>query len=370
MNFPGKHILFLADTSNAHTRRWVTKALNWGYQVTVCSMSDATIPGATVVHWRRRIKLPAKLDYFFFYFQLRSLLRGNPFDLVHAHYASSYGLLGALASPKKFIVSVWGSDILIFPRRSTLHRLLLTYVLKKAQVVCATSKVMADEVMRLASKQAILTPFGVDTNDYKPTAVQRGQRGFVIGTVKRLETVYGIDTLLRAFAILKSRITKPVHLKIAGRGSQKSELEKLAHDLGIQDDVIFLGGVEQTQIPALLNSFDVYVALSNSESFGVAVLEASSCSLPVVTTNVGGLPEVVRDDETGLMVSPNEPAEAANAIQRILESPELAERFGEAGRRFVKENFEWDQISLIMKDLYASQLATVQGEPSVKAAVG
>ncbi len=96
-------------------------------------------------------------------------------------------------------------------------------------------------------------------------------------------------------------------------------------------------------MPAELNKLDVYVALSrtHSESFGVAVIEASACGLPVVVADVGGLPEVVERDLTGFIVPPNDPAAAAKAIARLIGDGQLRRRMGDAGRAHVAAHYEW-----------------------------
>src|SRR5262249_3117577 len=147
-----------------------------------------------------------------------------------------------------------------------------------------------------------------------------------IGTVKKLEVKYGIDTLIHAFA----KLSAPPHgflpiLRLVGEGQQEPELRALATTAGVSARVEFVGAVPHGQVPDQLRQFDVFVAASrlDSESFGVAVIEASACELPVVVTRVGGLPEVVRDGETGLIVPKGDIGALANALQQLLDSDSL-----------------------------------------------
>ncbi len=112
--------------------------------------------------------------------------------------------------------------------------------------------------------------------------------------------------------------------------------------MGIQEATDFIGVVPHASVPDELRKLDVYVALSRSESFGVAVIEASACGLPVVVSNVGGLPEVVEQGVTGFIVPSEDPAAAADALEQLLASKELRERMGSAGRDRVERLYAWE----------------------------
>jgi glycosyltransferase involved in cell wall biosynthesis len=122
--------------------------------------------------------------------------------------------------------------------------------------------------------------------------------------------------------------------------------------------VQFVGAVAHAQVPEQLHSFDIFAAASrlDSESFGVAVIEASACGLPVVVTRAGGLPEVVRRGETGLVVERENPAALAEALQRLIDDPTLRARLGAAGRAHVQACYEWDTSVQTMIDVYRQAL--------------
>src|SRR5207245_10359928 len=111
---------------------------------------------------------------------------------------------------------------------------------------------------------------------------------------------------------------------VAGGGPERESLEELAHKLGVADRVRFLGQVSERDLPALYNLATVYVGASRRgerigvEGFGIALVEASACGVPVVGGNAGGVPDAVRDGEAGLRVPPEEPAAVAEAVGRLL----------------------------------------------------
>lgn len=133
-------------------------------------------------------------------------------------------------------------------------------------------------------------------------------------------------------------------------------MQALTTELGVADNVQFLGWVENNEVPALLNTFDIYVAPStlDSESFGVAIVEASACNLPVIVTNVGGLPEVVINEVTGIVVEPDNVELLCAAIEKLLINPALRHEMGEAGRENVLTKYEWDFCVRKMVDIYSN----------------
>jgi glycosyltransferase involved in cell wall biosynthesis len=288
---------------------------------------------------------------------VRRLLAGIKPDIVHAHYATGYGLLGSLAARSPYVLSVWGSDIYEYPRRSPLHAQLLKFNLNRADYICSTSLAMARETQRYTSKPVTVTPFGVDCQVFSPKQGKEERRPLVIGTVKTLDQPYGVEYLIRAFALVAERFSeRDVRLVIAGDGPLRRSLEALAKQLRLSDRIDFLGLISQEIVPTVLRTFDVFAALSLRESFGVAVLEASACGIPVVASNVDGLPEVVEDGLTGFLVPPADPMAAATALLGLLTDRTRREQMGVAGRSFVLGRYEWGRTAKRMDDLYDAAL--------------
>lgn len=333
----------LAPASVIHTQRWASALAERGIDVVLATQHpDAAWPVPAGV---RVVTLPhaGGAGYFGNVPALRRLLRAERPHLLNAHYASGYGTTAALARFRPWLLSVWGSDVYDFPYESRLKGWWLRRNLRRADAIASTSRAMARQVRKLlpGCGDIAITPFGIDTRRFAPQP--QVHEGLVIGTVKTLAPKYGIDVLLRAFALLVAEGKPGLSLVIVGGGPQRAELEALAAALRIGSQVRFIGAVPHAEVPQWLNRFDVYVAASrlDSESFGVAVLEASACGLPVVVSDAGGLPEVVADGETGLVVPREDAAALARALARLVESPEERQRLGAAGRRHVLEHYEW-----------------------------
>jgi glycosyltransferase involved in cell wall biosynthesis len=187
------------------------------------------------------------------------------------------------------------------------------------------------------------------------------QSRLVIGTVKTLTPKYGIDVLIRAFARLTASGLRPdAHLLIVGDGPERPALEALAVASGVAPRVQFIGAVGHAQVPQWLQRMDIYVAASrdDSESFGVAVLEASACAVPVVVSDAGGLPEVVQHQVSGLVVPRDDSVALADALATLVASPELRQRMGVAGRQRVIDHYDWPRCVDTMLDSYEALLAS------------
>jgi phosphatidylinositol alpha-1,6-mannosyltransferase len=168
-------------------------------------------------------------------------------------------------------------------------------------------------------------------------------------TVARLEPHKGMDTVIAALPAIAARASDVGYL-IAGSGPARERLERLAQKAGVADRVRFLGEVGEGDLPALYNVASAYVGVSRRaerigvEGFGLALVEASACALPIVAGDSGGVPDAVRAGETGFLVPPEDVAAVAEAVCRLLTDRELAGRIGAAGRRAVETYYNWDRV--------------------------
>jgi len=163
-----------------------------------------------------------------------------------------------------------------------------------------------------------------------------------------------VDVLLRAIDVVR-RTSPNIHLTIVGGGSEEVRCKKLAEDLGLSETVTFAGLLKDYPYD-LLSAADIFVSASESESFGLMFAEAMCFELPVVACEVGGVPEVVLNESTGILVPPDDAEEFANAVLRLVNDPELRQRMGEIGLKHVRESFELadrtnDVIDLLNRDI-------------------
>ena len=360
-------VLLLSDAGSIHTFRWVRSLSQRGCEILLfnllhCDLSPYDgMPNVQVYSCNFVLRDSAalsqrlldKMVYVKAVRKLRQQLKAFQPDFLHAHYACSFGLIGALAGFHPYVLSVWGSDVYDYPRQGTIYRQLLTFTLRKADYVLSTSHCMARETNKYTSKPISVTPFGVDMQRFRPVPIADKPVSFVVGNVKTLKFCYGIDTLIRSFAIVHQRHPQTdMRLLIAGTGPDREQLIALCEELGIRHLVDFLGYIPNQQLPELYAKFDVSVSLSREESFGVVAVEAMSCGCPVVTSDAEGFCEVVDNNVTGFIVPKDNPAAAADAIERFIDNPKLHADMGAAARQRVAELYDWERNVDTMMDIY------------------
>jgi L-malate glycosyltransferase len=350
-------LLLLAPSRSIHTHKWAMYFQNKGWEVKVATFrdhySEENAKEVDTVILPK--KLPGKLSYFAAVPFIKDLLKSFQPDIFHAHFLSSYGLIGALVNFHPYYVSVWGTDIFEFPKKNLLNRKLIEFTLNKADRICSTSHVMGKEINKYTNKDISITPFGVDLNNFKPLE-KEDKSDIQIGIVKALSDKYGIGTLIKAFKMVHEE--HPLtELVIVGGGPQLDDYKKLSHELNIAEKVKFIGRIPNTDVPKLINQMDIFTVPSrDQESFGVAAVEAMACGVPVVVTNVGGLPEVVMEGETGFIVPKEDPKRLAAAITRLIVDKKERLKMGHKGVEHVRKEYDWYENASRMEKLYQQTL--------------
>jgi phosphatidylinositol alpha-1,6-mannosyltransferase len=282
-----------------------------------------------------------------------------------------------------FGILLHGADLLVLQHqvhRSAMKRRTARALLGAAAVLVANSEwtrglaeVLLQELeLDVDEGRVRVVPLGTDPKFFRPgtpTDAVRERYGLRGGrwllSVSPLAPHKGIDTVLGAVALLEGK-EADVRYAVVGEGEGRRELERLAHTLRVADRVRFLGGVPDADLPGLYNLADVYVGASRktpltAEGFGIALAEAASAGRPVVAGRTGGIPEAVKDGETGLLVDAERPAEVADAVRRLLREPKLARRLGSAARREIERYYNWDRVA---RDLAA--VAAEAGREAVR----
>jgi L-malate glycosyltransferase len=355
-------ICFLSDPRYLHTQRWARYFIERGHNVIIVGgpeEAQGEVPGI-----RTRPLGEARFRGPWLVRTLRALneviAEFRP-DILHMHY------LGMLVAPvllrfHPFVVSPWGADIIGetgLVREPRKDRWLKRFVLRHADAVLAFSDYLARATCQYAglpAERVQVYSWGVDRAQFTPRHARNGD-GIVIGFIKALMPKYGPEFLLQAIPAIRDRHPN-LEVYLAGDGPLHAHLEALAAQLGIADIVTFAGHVNHDRVPEYLGRTDIFVMPSvyESETFGVAAVEAQAMGVPVVASRVGGVSEAVAHGVTGLLVPPRDSAALAAAILRLIEDPALRASMSREGPGFVARHYDWATNAARVEQLYRSLL--------------
>lgn len=323
----------LAKIDSSHTKKWALALKDMGIEIALFSIhcpnkKDNWYKQLDYVYFPTKditsSGLFAKINYISLFLSLKKMIRDFEPNILHSHFATHYSFLGNISGFKKHVVTVWGSDVYVFPKKRKLNKFILEYNFKKASCIISTSNAMAKEVALYTNKLVAVIPFGIDVDLFKPQSIRKDTNEIIIGNIKSLEPIYGIDVLIKAFQKLKLKFPeKRLKLVIVGKGSRLKDYQVLVSDLKLSEYVVFKGSVLVEEVPTILNTFNIFACLSRNESFGVSVIEAMACKIPVVVTKTPGFMEVVDSEDNGLFVEIDNIDDTVNKIERLIVDNEL-----------------------------------------------
>lgn len=269
------------------------------------------------------------------------ILKNGQFDIAHSNTPRSIVAVG-LAARMAGTPAVFSSRRVDFPLRSRLSAFKYNWGTDRVLAISGSiKKTLTRGGVDPSIIQTIYEGVDLDWIDRQyPEPVTGTNQEPVIGTVAHMSPEKGHSVLLDAFAILRGRFPR-VRLCLIGDGSQKDALKEQAKRLDIEGCVTFSGF--RTDSEALMKRFELFCLPSLSEGLSSAILNAMASRLAVVATNTGGIPELVSDESTGLLVPPGDPERLAAALGRLLEDSDLCKRMGEAGRERIEDHFTASQ---------------------------
>jgi N-acetyl-alpha-D-glucosaminyl L-malate synthase BshA len=292
-------------------------------------------------------------------------------DVVHVHYAIPHAIsahlaqeISAASHPFALVTTLHGTDITLVGMEPTFHPL-VKYSLEKSDAVTAVSGFLQEKTRQSFGADLIIQsiPNFVDTTLYTRSASENLERRlrcddeWILMHVSNFRPVKRVQDCIRILAEVRKKL--PARLVFVGDGPERSEAERLTRELGVEDHVTFLG--KQSALPEILSVADIFLLPSQQESFGLSALEAMSCSVPVIATNIGGIPEVVQHDETGYIAELGDVQRMAKYCVELLSNPKKLSAFRANARRRAVEKFDIAKIVPMYENVYES----VTGKTSV-----
>jgi glycosyltransferase involved in cell wall biosynthesis len=296
--------------------------------------------------------------------RLQRFLQRRKIDILHTHLfdPSIVGLLaGTLArTPLRVLTRHYSNYHTRLGKKW--HVKLDQLCTKLSHRVICVSQHTADDMMREEgapeSKLRVIHN-GIDFNRAKLSSEEAPQRirdefaqngEFLMLQVSRFHPEKGQEFLFRALPEIKKRSSRPVKLLLAGTGTYEDEYRRLVKELGIENEVVFLGF--RRDAPDLMKAADLVVHPATAEAFGLVITEALYLGTPVVASRVGGIPEIVDDGQDGLLVESENPQTLAEAIVRLMEDNDLRTRLAGAGREKVQQKFSFENMMRAYEDVY------------------
>ncbi|MGE5373160.1 MAG: glycosyltransferase [Solirubrobacterales bacterium] len=360
-------ILLVGDAPTIHTRRWAEHFRDRGDAVMISSFRPFKIPGVPVY------TLPTyglgKPGYFFGAPALAKLCRSFKPDIIHAHHITSYGFIAALAGVKPLVLSAWGDDVLIDPYTSRLKRFFVRYAVKSADLVTTVAEHMNKGIFDLhvngfteGVTEVPAITFGVNLELFSLAAPRsRPDDPVRLICIRHLEPLYDIGTLIRAHALARKAGMK-LRTTLIGEGWQRDELENLCRELGVANEISFLGRVPHPTLPGRLQDADIFVSPALSDGNNVSLTEAMACGCFPIATEIPANTQWIEHGKNGYLYPASDAQALADCIVKAAaDSALLASALAE-NRAIVEERANWHKCVRQMDELYARVL-NGEGQP-------
>lgn len=288
------------------------------------------------------------------------------FDIIHSHHAFTPLALKAVKAGRTLEKgTLLTTHSISFAHESKLWQALgltfplFSHYLKYPHRIIAVSKAAKAFIEHFTDTKVEIIPNGVDDKTFHPNwnkeeiKEEFGIEGEVILYVSRMSYRKGPHVLLNAFSQIKDAT-----LVMAGNGELSPFLKAQAKFLGIEDRTRFLGYVPTKELPKIFGMADIFVLPSiTAEAFGIVILEAMASGVPIIATTVGGIPEVIKESESGLLVPPSNELELKNAIEKLLNDESLRKWLGQNGRKAVEEKYSWNNVIKEIEKAYEEVLS-------------
>lgn len=331
-------ICYIANPNSSHTRLWVNWFAEHGHDVLL--IGDAPFKGdwnlSPLINLPDRFNIK-KVRYIVWEFMLRRIIKQWKPDILHAHQVTSAGWLGAFSNFHPFVVSPWGSDLLVKPTQYRPARFLANYVLRHADLVICTSNHLQNAAIRYGAEteKCVMIPWGIDQNIFHPgdSSALRKSLGFnsirVILSPRAMKPIYNQDTIVEAIPIVAKSIPNVIFifLEYNEDALYLSTLKKRINELDIEKYVYWLPSQEPHQLAEYLRMADLVLSIPSSDSVPLSVIEAMACGTPVIVSDIISLREVIIPDKNGVLVPLRDPQALAQAIIALVNDSRLCSSF-------------------------------------------
>jgi glycosyltransferase involved in cell wall biosynthesis len=300
--------------------------------------------------------------------QLMRIIRRKKIEIVNIHYPTeqlAYFALCRRILPISLVTSVHGADLFPGGRPRNSYSKLIRFLLSSSDRIVAPSQAYQNDVGTIfpfLKKKLAYIHNGIDLEEMqvpRGNAPPESRTPYLLCIAMHNEKK-GLDVMLRAFALIKDAMPS-LKLVLVGDGPLRGELESLALSLGIRVRVEFLGLRGRDQVSALIHGCEAFVLPSRSEPFGISIIEALACKKPVVSTTVGGIPEIIENGKNGILVEPDNPGALAAALVKVLQDRTLRLSLGNNGYVTVIQKFGNEKNGSAYETLFTTLVHSRKG---------
>jgi glycosyltransferase involved in cell wall biosynthesis len=350
-------VCFIADAKSIHTQRFVKYFADSGHEVHVISHRKGKIDGK--LHYIGPYKPPKAIglrtitQLIRIFFSTKKIIRRIRPDVLHALYIQDCGFFAALSNFHPFMLTVLGSDLLVYPKRSSIYKYITKYVLRKADKIHSVSEHITNKLIEMDVKhdKIVTIPIGVDTRRFNLDVEPLFKKKHMIISTRNLEPIYNLQMLINTIPYITEEINS-VKIVIAGEGDQRAELMGLAKELHVSEHIEFVGRIEHEEMPRWLASGEIYVSTSLSDSLHVSLLEAMACGSFPIVTDIAANRLWIANGKNGYLVPTDEPKILAEKIVDAIENDELRRESKEKNFKIVCKRGDWLEGMVQMHMVY------------------
>lgn len=292
------------------------------------------------------------------------LCRRQRYDVIHVHWPVPLGLWAWAARRARraaLVVTFYGIELRWVKRSLPFLKGFVRRVARSADRVVAISSATAREIRELVDVPVVVIPYTTTLPERVAARASAMHDGLTLLFVGRLVELKGVAYLIEAVARLRGRVA--ARLVVVGIGPDRPRLEALARNLGVDGGVEFRDKVPDAELQRAYATTDVFIlpsildARGDTEGLGVVLLDAMSYGIPVIASRIGGIPDIIVDGVSGVLVPPADAGALADAIERLARDPAYAHRLGEGGRARLQTHFTWDAIMARWEVVYREAAA-------------
>ena len=361
-------ICFLAGLHYIHTYRWV-RYFSQNHDVHLISLkypeSEFKIVGpadyekiGVKLHEVERVgagKLLAPL-------RIRKLMRKINPDVAHAHYITHYGFLGAFSGFHPFVMTAWGTDVLLESKESFWKGFQVKYALRRADMLTCDGENTSERLVELGVPKESISRiyFGIDTKKANPDKrdknifqkYMKDEETKIVINIRGFNPVYDPDAFVDAVPAIIKDFPNTVFL-MAREDPRRNKTEEKVRLMGLENHVRFIGDIPADLIPSYLASSDIYVSVSLSDSgISASTAEAMSCGAPVISTDVGDAKIWIENGKSGFLIPRGDSKALAEKIRYLLADENARLAIGREARRTIVERQDYHKEMAKMEKIY------------------